>query len=64
MPAWRVTTILAILGASWLAWGTFTWAPWQGMVAAFIVIATGLPVYYYWEKKYGSKVEKDSNSVA
>ena len=64
MPAWRLTTILAILGASWLAWGTFTWAPWQGMVAAFIVIATGLPVYFYWEKKYGSKIEKDSNSVA
>ncbi|MEH7082345.1 amino acid permease [Neobacillus drentensis] len=64
MPAWRLTTILAILGASWLAWGTFTWAPWQGMAAAFIVIATGLPVYFYWEKKYGSKIEKDSNSVA
>lgn len=54
MPMWRVTTILAILGASWLAWGTFTWAPIQGVIAAFIVIATGLPVYYYWEKKYGS----------
>ncbi|WP_026564768.1 amino acid permease [Bacillus sp. UNC41MFS5] len=64
MPAWRLTTILAILGASWLAWGTFTWAPWQGMVAALIVIATGLPVYYYWEKKYGSKSEKNNNSVA
>ncbi|AFH65586.1 amino acid permease [Paenibacillus caseinilyticus] len=53
MPAWRVTTVLAILGAAWLAWGTFTWAPVQGMVAALIVIATGLPVYYYWEKKHG-----------
>jgi fructoselysine transporter len=55
MPMWRITTILAILGASWLAWGTFTWAPVQGMIAALIVVATGLPVYYYWEKKYGSK---------
>lgn len=62
MPMWRVTTILAILGASWLAWGTFTWAPIEGMIAAFIVIATGLPVYYYWEKKYGSK--NKSNLVA
>ncbi|GMX63006.1 fructoselysine/psicoselysine transporter [Paenibacillus elgii] len=51
MPAWRLTTILAILGASWLAWGTFTWAPWQGLLAAGIVIVTGLPVYYYWEKR-------------
>ncbi|MBI0580849.1 amino acid permease [Neobacillus cucumis] len=64
MPMWRITTILAILGASWLAWGTFTWAPWQGMVAAFIVIATGLPVYFYWEKRYGSKNGKDGNLVA
>ncbi|WP_419954892.1 amino acid permease [Neobacillus niacini] len=62
MPVWRLTTILAILGAAWLAWGTFTWAPIEGMIAALIVIATGLPVYYYWEKKYGSK--NKSNLVA
>ncbi|WP_311080820.1 amino acid permease [Paenibacillus polymyxa] len=63
MPMWRVTTILAILGAGWLAWGTFTWAPVQGMIAAAIVIATGLPVYYYWEKKYGSKGSHDSSNI-
>ncbi|MBY7737462.1 amino acid permease [Paenibacillus polymyxa] len=63
MPMWRVTTILAILGAGWLAWGTFTWAPVQGMIAAAIVIATGLPVYYYWEKKYGSKSSHDSRNI-
>ncbi|MFJ7307487.1 amino acid permease [Peribacillus frigoritolerans] len=64
MPMWRLTTVLAILGASWLAWGTFTWAPIQGVIAALIVIATGLPVYYYWEKKYGSKKNNDSDIVA
>ncbi|MCP3777614.1 amino acid permease [Paenibacillus sp. MZ03-122A] len=63
MPMWRVTTILAILGAGWLAWGTFTWAPVQGMIAAAIVIATGLPVYYYWERKYGSKSSHDSSNI-
>ncbi|MDN4080381.1 amino acid permease [Paenibacillus polymyxa] len=63
MPMWRVTTILAILGAGWLAWGTFTWAPVQGMIAAAIVIATGLPVYYYWENKYGSKSSHDSSNI-
>jgi fructoselysine transporter len=61
---WRLTTLLAILGASWLAWGTFTWAPIQGVIAALIVIATGLPVYYYWERKYGSKKNNDSDIVA
>ncbi|MDV7766841.1 amino acid permease [Peribacillus sp. CSMR9] len=64
MPMWRLTTFLAILGASWLAWGTFTWAPIQGVIAALIVIATGLPVYYYWERKYGSKRNNDSDIVA
>ncbi|WP_039832520.1 amino acid permease [Paenibacillus sonchi] len=63
MPMWRVTTILAILGAGWLAWGTFVWAPVQGMIAAAIVIATGLPVYYFWEKKYGSKSRHDSSNI-
>lgn len=51
MPMWRLTTILAILGAAWLAWGTFTWAPVEGMIAALVVIVTGLPVYFYWEKR-------------
>ncbi|MCZ0873843.1 amino acid permease [Peribacillus sp. AS_2] len=64
MPMWRLTTVLAILGASWLAWGTFTWAPIQGVIAALIVILTGLPVYYYWERKYGSKKNNDSDIVA
>ncbi|MDF9762152.1 fructoselysine transporter [Peribacillus simplex] len=64
MPMWRLTTVLAILGASWLAWGTFTWAPIQGVIAALIVIVTGLPVYYYWERKYGSKRNNDSDIVA
>ncbi|MEF2094771.1 amino acid permease [Bacillus sp. CFBP9009] len=64
MPMWRLTTVLAILGASWLAWGTFTWAPIQGVIAALIVIATGLPVYYYWERKYGSKKNNDCDIVA
>jgi fructoselysine transporter len=64
MPMWRLTTLLAILGASWLAWGTFTWAPIQGVIAALIVIATGLPVYYYWERKYGSNKNNDSDIVA
>ncbi|WP_342043103.1 amino acid permease [Bacillus sp. OTU2372] len=64
MPMWKLTTILAILGASWLAWGTFTWAPWQGMIAAFIVIATGLPVYFYWNKRFGSANKKGNDVVA
>jgi fructoselysine transporter len=51
MPLWRVTTILAIISSGILAWGTFEWAPVQGMIAGLIVVVTGLPVYYYWNKR-------------
>lgn len=44
-------TALAILGSAWLSWGTFMWAPAQGLVAALIVVVTGLPAYYYWNNK-------------
>jgi fructoselysine transporter len=51
MPMWRVTTILAIISSGILAWGTFEWAPVQGMIAGLIVVVTGLPVYFYWNKR-------------
>ncbi|GCE45902.1 fructoselysine transporter (APC superfamily) [Thermosporothrix hazakensis] len=51
MPVWPLMTALAILGAAWMAWGTFIWAPIEGLIAALVVCATGLPVYFYWEKK-------------
>lgn len=50
-PAWGLMTAIAILGSAWLAWGTFSWAPWQGLLASFVVVVTGLPAYYYWNNK-------------
>ena len=29
----------------------FTYAPMQSLLCAFIAVATGLPVFYYWDKK-------------
>jgi fructoselysine transporter len=51
MPAWRIMTILAMLSSCILIVSTFQWAPIKGIVSAVIVVATGLPVYYYWENK-------------
>lgn len=50
-PAWGLMTAIAILGSAWLAWGTFSWAPWQGLIASLVVVVTGLPAYYYWNSK-------------
>ena len=30
---------------------TFVWAPVAGLVCAVAAVATGLPVYYMWEKQ-------------
>ncbi|QAA33437.1 amino acid permease [Clostridium manihotivorum] len=51
MPAWRVMATIAMFMTFTLIFSTFMWAPVQGIVAAAVIVATGLPVYYYWEKK-------------
>ncbi|WP_160679223.1 amino acid permease [Clostridium sp. C8-1-8] len=51
MPAWRVMATIAMFMTFTLIFSTFMWAPVQGIVAAFVIVVTGLPVYYYWEKK-------------
>jgi fructoselysine transporter len=51
MPAWRLMAILAMFTTGTLIVSTFLLAPLQGLIAAVVIIVTGLPVYYYWEKK-------------
>lgn len=51
MPAWRFMVTVAMFMTFTLIASTFMWAPVQGIVAAAVIIVTGLPVYYYWEKK-------------
>ncbi|MCI2061933.1 MAG: amino acid permease [Eubacteriaceae bacterium] len=50
-PAWPLMTLLACTVFGWMIWGTLQWAAIPGIVAAGIVVATGLPAYYYWSKK-------------
>ncbi|HPH94683.1 MAG TPA: amino acid permease [Anaerolineaceae bacterium] len=54
-PAWQLMTFLAIASCMILVWSTFLWAPIPGLVAAVIVVATGLPAYYYWENQNKKK---------
>ncbi|GMQ61528.1 amino acid permease [Vallitalea maricola] len=51
MPAWKMITIFAMLSSCILIASTFLWAPIKGIIAAIIVVGTGLPVYHYWENK-------------
>ncbi|QBD76991.1 amino acid permease [Ktedonosporobacter rubrisoli] len=62
-PLWKTMTALSILGSAWMAWGTFIWAPWQGLLAAIVVCVTGLPAYYYWERKH-RKQQAEATSIA
>ncbi len=50
-PAWVLMTVLAIGSCMILVWSTFLWAPTQGLIAALVVVATGLPAYYYWNSR-------------
>ena len=57
-PAWVLMTVLAIGSCMILVWSTFLWAPTQGLIAALVVVATGLPAYYYWN----SRLVKNQNN--
>ncbi len=50
-PLWQLMTFIAIASCMILVWSTFLWAPIPGLIAAIIVVVTGLPAYYYWEKQ-------------
>ncbi len=51
MPAGYVMAGVAMFMTGTLILSTFLWAPTEGIVAGILAVATGLPVYYYWEKK-------------
>ncbi len=50
-PGGPVMPIIAIVMTGTLIWGELTYAPLQSLLCAFIAVATGLPVFYYWDKK-------------
>ena len=51
MPGGYMMAAIAMFMTGTLIVSTFFWAPVPGLVAAVLAVATGLPVYYYWENK-------------
>lgn len=50
-PAWQIMTIVAIFANGILLVSTFLWAPTPALIASGVALVTGLPAYYYFEKK-------------
>jgi fructoselysine transporter len=55
-PTWKAPlgyamASIAMIVTATLIYSTFIWAPIPGLICAIVAIATGLPVYYYWNKK-------------
>jgi len=60
MPARPLMVAVAMLMTGTLIWSTFIWAPIPGIVCAVIAVATGLPVYYFWDSKNKKNIEKSA----
>lgn len=50
-PAWKTMTVIAILANGILLVSTFLWAPTAALIASVVALVTGLPAYYFCEKK-------------
>ncbi len=50
-PAWRVLVILALIIQLYLAYGTIQAYPLAGILATLTLIATGLPIYWYFQRQ-------------
>jgi len=48
-PAWLLMAIVAIASQMYLIYGTFIAFPLGGVLSAVVLIATGLPMYYYFK---------------
>ncbi len=51
MPMGYLMAAIAMFMTGTLIVSTFFWAPIPGLICAILAVATGLPVYYYWENK-------------
>lgn len=58
MPAGYFMAGIAMFVTGTLIVSTFMWAPIPGIISALIAVGTGLPVYYYWEKKNNPELLK------
>lgn len=51
VQAHSIMPLIAIIMTSTLIWGELTYAPMQSLICALVAVVTGLPVFYYWDRK-------------
>ncbi len=55
MPMGYLMAAIAMVVTGTLIVSTFLWAPIPGIISAIVAVATGLPAYFYWERKNNKK---------
>jgi fructoselysine transporter len=63
-PVWILMLIIAVGACGILVWSTWLWAPIPGLICAVIVVATGLPAYYYWESQNKKRAGQEPKPAA
>lgn len=56
-PAWKLMTVISIGANGILLVSTFLWAPMPGIIAGIVALVTGMPAYWYFEKKRKQKAQ-------
>ena len=56
-PAWKVMTVIAIFANGILLVSTFLWAPTAALTASGVALVTGLPAYYFFDKRSKAKAK-------
>ena len=57
-PGGPIMPLIAIIMTGTLIWGQLTYAPMQSLICAFVAVVTGLPVFYYWDRKNKKEIFK------
>ena len=60
-PAWKFMAVISILTSLILVVSTFMWSALQSIIAAAVVVVTGMPAYYIWTKAKEKNGEVEDN---
>ncbi|MFD4706828.1 amino acid permease [Gottfriedia sp. NPDC058432] len=62
-PAWKFMAVISIASSLILVVSTLMWAAIPSVITAIIVVVTGLPVFYFWEKRNKKEEIKEGESI-
>ncbi len=60
-PGGPIMPVIAIFMTGVLIYGELSYAPLQSILCAVIAVATGLPAFYYWDKKNRKQAETENS---